>query len=318
MKTGSVLVVLAILFVVLGTGLSYSEYNESSQTVTLTTVRSYTTTELSVTSTRSTVWLVKGQVIDLAAAGQVNCASYFFGSMNLTAGQVHISYTIGGMPGDAVSFWLLTPDDYVKWKALVGCDEEWSFKSVDKLFVFQSGSADFTAQIPSSGKYPFIFMNADKIRAAKIVFNVDAGVREIQSTRTSVRTVNSTQLTTLTTESTAYSTQETTITSVSTASSPTATRTTSSDWTNVQSWIDYRLLLALGAIVVVAVVAALLLMKRGKAAPPAPTGVTTQPAIKAVSSATAPAISTKFCMHCGAKTPSNSGFCQECGAQLTQ
>ncbi len=298
---------------VLGTGLSYSDYNESSQTVTLTTVLPYTTTELSVTRTSSTVWLVKGQVIDLPAAGQVNCASYFFGSMNLTAGQVHISYTTAG---DSVTFWLLTPDDYARWKALEGCDEEWGFRGVDKLFVFKSGSADFTAQIPSSGKYPFIFMNADKYRAAKIVFNVDAGVRETQSTRTSVRTVYSTQLTTLTTESTAYSTQETTLTSVSTTSSPTTTRTTSSDWTNVQSWMDYRLLLALGAIVVVAVVAALLLMKRGKAAPPAPTGVTTQPAIKAVSSATAPAISTKFCMHCGAKTPSNSIYCQECGARL--
>ena len=313
MKTASVFVALVILLAVLGTGLSYSEHNESSETVTVTTVRSYTTTELSVTNTKSTIWLVKGQVIDLDAAGQVNCASYFFGNMNLTAGQVHISYTTAGI---AVTFWLLTPDDYAKWRALVGCEEEWAFTSVDKLFIYKAGSADFTAQIPSSGKYYFIFMNADKYRAAKIVFNVDAGVRETQSTRTSVRTIYSTQLTTLTTSNTTYSTQETNLTSVSITPSPTIIRTTSSDWTNFQSWIDYRLLLALGAIVVVAVVAALLLMKRGKAAPPAPTGVTTQPAVKAVSSAAAPAISTKFCMHCGAKTPGNSAYCQECGARL--
>ena len=161
-------------------------------------------------------------------------------------------------------------------------------------------------------------MNADKYRATKIVFNVDAGVRETQSTRTSVRTVYSTQYTTLTTESTVYSSQETTLTSVSTASGSTATRTTSSDWTNAQSWMDYRLFLALGAIVVVAVVVALLLMRRGKASPPASTDVPARPLPKTVSPTPASVMSTKFCMNCGAKTPSNSVYCQECGAQLTQ
>jgi ribosomal protein L40E len=308
MRTGSVLVALAIMLVVLGTGVSYSAYDGSAQTVTQTTVQTYITTQLSVATTRSTVWLVKGQTIDLAAAGQLNCASYYYSTLNLTAGQVHVSYTTAG---DSVSFWLLTQADYGRWKTMNGCDEQWAFKGVDQPFITKAGSADFTAQIPSSGKYPIIFMNADAYRAVKIVFNVDTGARDTVSTSTSVRTVVSTQLTTLTTEST----QATTQTSASTTSVSTTARTTSSDSEDVQSWMDYRLLLGLGAIVVVAVVAVLLLMRRRKAAPPAPTGVTTQPAIKAASSAPAPAMSTKFCMHCGAKNPINSIYCQECGQQ---
>jgi hypothetical protein len=295
MKTGSALVILAVVLAVFGAGLSYSGYNESLQALTLTSTRSFTvtstktiastSTESIVMTTSSTNWLLEGEVIDLPAAGQHYCGYWGYRSLSLDAGQVHVSYSTDRTP---VDFWMLAQGDFTRWNNTRTCEEALSFHGL--AHKLGSNAYDLTVKVPSSGEYYFVFLNEDRYRAAEITLNADAGIQQREFT--------------VTTEHTAYSTQQTVF--------PTQTVTSS------EQPAGFGLLFYSGiALIVVAGVILTVSKTRATAsAPPrAPSVTQVAPAAQAVSPAPSVQTAGKFCINCGARLPEHATFCNKCGSK---
>lgn len=293
MKMSGILVTLAVVLVVIGAGLSYVGYNESLQSVTQTSIRSFTVTSMTteastvtesiVITTSSTDWILQDEIFDLQAPGQAYCGYWSSANATLEAGEVHVSYSTDGRP---VEFWMLSPGDYVKWKAVKTCQNAWNYHGI----VSKSSKAeDLTVSVPSDGLYYFVFMNTNKYDAIVVTLNVDAGIKQNEYTVTNEHTV--------------YSTGQ--------AIFPTQTVTTS-----VQPGVVGSLLYLGIALIVVAVVVLAIGMRSGVSlsrapAPPATSVATLAPA---VSPASAP-VARKFCINCGAPLPIQMVFCNKCGTK---
>ena len=164
----------------------------------------------------------------------------------------------------------------------------------------------FALKVSSVGHYEFAAVatlldeRGNGVYSYKELFEVEVTSSTLSTTTTLVA------LSTSTTTATSTSSYTTTTTIASTSNPISSTRTATAAQSTITSaqtaWPDYAGVLIFGAMAVVAVVviALLLFMRSKKGVPPAP----------------APAISTKFCMHRGAKIPRGSDFCQECGARL--
>ena len=197
MKTGSLLVILAIVTVVAGAGLSFSGYNESLQPVTITSTQSLTTTSTKVMATVRTESIVSvtsstisilSDVVEIDPPSKKYCGMYETVDLNLDQGTLHVSYS---STGGRVDFWLLNEKQLREWKRINSCEDSRQVKGVASRFA--SDSYDFTVDIQSSGLYYFLFLNTNK-KAVSITLSVDGG-----TVRTEV---------TMTQRSTSYSTQE--------------------------------------------------------------------------------------------------------------
>jgi ribosomal protein L40E len=295
MKMTSVLVGLAVVLAVIGAGLSYTGYNESLQSLTVTGTRSFTVTSLTtvasistesaVMTTISTDWLLQEEVIDLPAGGQAYCGYYGYRILSLDAGQVHVSYHTDGRP---VSFWLLNERDFQRWKGLRGCEQPLYFKE-GVAFKFKSGTYEFTTAVPSTGEYYFLFFNDDKSHGVVVTLNVDAGTQQTEYTVTNEHTV--------------YSTEQTIY--------PTQTMTFSTEPVGIGA-LFYS---GIGLIVVAVVLLGVSRIRGSRpSSAPVPTTRAAQPA------PTAPAVPSlktagKFCINCGAPLPVQATFCNKCGSR---
>ena len=197
MKTGTLLIILAIVTVVAGAGLSFSGYNESLQPVTITSTQSLTTTSTKVMATVRTESIVSmtsstisifSDVVEIDPPSKKYCGFYEHVDLNLDQGTLHVSYS---STGGRVDFWLLNEKQLREWKRIDGCIDLRQVKGVASRFA--SDSYDFTVDIPSAGLHYFMFLNTGK-NPVSITLSVDGG-----TVRTEV---------TMTQRSTSYSTQE--------------------------------------------------------------------------------------------------------------
>jgi len=196
-KTGTLLIILAIVTVVAGAGLSFSGYNESLQPVTMTSTQSFTTTSTKVMATVRTESIVSmtsstisifSDVVEIDPPSKKYCGFYEHVDLNLDQGTLHVSYS---STGGRVDFWLLNEKQWREWKSINSCEDSRRVKGVASRFA--SDSYEFTVDIQSPGLYYFLFLNTNK-KAVSITLSVDGG-----TVRTEV---------TMTQRSTSYSTQE--------------------------------------------------------------------------------------------------------------
>jgi hypothetical protein len=287
-RTGSVLVALAVVLAVLGAGASYSGYNEGLQTLTVTSTKALTVTSTEtvastsaksfVTTTRSTNWILEGEVINLDAASEHYCGLYNYLSMSLDAGQVHVSYRTDGR---FVDFWMLTAADFTRWEAAHSCVETMTMYGV--AHKFYSNAFESTVTLASGGDYYIVFMNENKHYPVVVTLDVDAGIQERQFT--------------VTTESIMYSTHQTVYPTQVVAA--------------VVRPAGLGLLFFSGAgLIVVAAIVLVVSRKRGATESSSAPISTTTPAVSPHEPTAG-----KFCMNCGAPLPSHATFCNKCGSK---
>jgi len=287
-RTGAILVALAVVLAVLGAGASYSGYNESMRTLTVTSTESLTvtstetvastSTETFVMTTHSTNWILEGEVISLDPAGQHYCGLYDTRALSFDAGQVHVSYRTDGK---VVDFWLLTAADFKRWDAARSCTQVLAIYGV--AHKYDSNAFESTVALASGGDYYIIFMNENKNYPVVVTLDVDTGMQEGRFT--------------VTTESVMYSTHETVYPTqvVAAVVRP--------------AGLGLLFFSGVGLIVVAAIV--LVVSKKRGSTPPSSAPIST----------TTPAVSPheptggKFCMNCGAALPSHAAFCNKCGSK---
>ena len=288
MKTGSVLVALAVVLAVLGAGASYSGYSESLRTLTVTSTESLTvtstetvastSTESFVMTTRGTNWILQGEVISLNPPTQHYCGTYDTRTLSLDAGQVHVSYRTDG---SVVDFWLLTAADFTRWMARSTCQADRAIDGVTHKY--DSNAFESTVALPSGGDYYIAFINEDKNHPVVITLDVDAGIQERQFT--------------VTTESVMYSTHQTVYPTQVVAA--------------VVRPAGLGLLFFSGVgLIVVAAIVLVVSRKRGATPPSSAPISTTTPAV----SPREPTAG-KFCINCGVPLPSHATFCNKCGSK---
>ena len=287
-RTGSVLVALAVVLAVLGAGASYSGYNESMRTLTVTSTEAHTVTSTEtvaststksfVMTTRSTNWIFDGEVISLDPAGQHYCGLYDTRALSLDAGQVHVSYRTDGK---IVDFWLLTAADFKRWDAARSCTQVLAIYGV--AHKYEANAFESTVALASGGDYYIIFMNENKNYPVVVTLDVDTGIQERQFT--------------VTTESVMYSTHQTVYPTqvVAAVARP--------------AGLGLLFFSGVGLIVVAAIV--LVVSRKRGATPPSSAPIST----------TTPAVSPreptagKFCINCGVPLPSHATFCNKCGSK---
>lgn len=301
MKTASALVVLAVVLAVLGAGASYTGYNESLQTLTMTSTQSLTATStetITSTSTESYAvttagvdWLLQGEIISLQATSPAYCGWYDYRHLTLDPGNVHVSFRTDGR---AVEYWVLTQADYDRMTREGTCR---AFTETKGLVRGTSNGEEFTVAIPSSGEYYFLFSNTSTYNAVTVTLDVDLGMQQHVSTVTSEHII--------------YSTMQTEF--------PTQTITSSTRPAGFG-------LLFYSGIGLVLVSAVILAVSRRRVTAPSPTRVASAtpvvPVAPVVSPRPAPPSSLKpskkpsadkFCMNCGAPLSARARFCNKCG-----
>ena len=277
LKTGSVLVLLAVVLAVLGAGLSYTGYNESQNVVTVKNTQSYTSTftnivpsrrtETTVVTTVSTLSILD-QVIDIPGIkGTKYCGYYDSVSSTIDAGKVNVSFN---SDGGRVSFWMLTEDGWKQWTARGrGCD----ISVVSKMLQPNSVSYESTTNIPATATYYFVFLNENN-GPVSITLHVDGGMQ--------------TMVLTSTREQVGYSTQTSTL----------VTRTVS--FTSHPAGFGPLFFSGIGLIAVAAIVLAVS-RRKGTAVRPAPPSPPSSP------------VAGKYCINCGAQLRAEAVFCNKCG-----
>lgn len=292
MKTGGLLVVLAIVLAVLGAGLSYSGYNASLVVQTFTSIRSYTATStenIASTRTETSIFTTEGtlsimdQVIDIQGIKGTHWGGYYeWISTTLDAGKVNISYS---SQGGGVDFWLFNENEFSQFQARHSVEAGVEYV-VEEL---ASPSYDVTANIPSSGTYYFVFQNTNQLPVS-ITLHVDGGVQTSVVTKTTEQVEYSTQVSPFVTETTSTSTQPT--------------------------GFGPLFYLGIGLLVVAGVVLVIGRM-RGSVSRPAqaPPVAPAAPKARAVSRPRAEKTPQKFCTNCGASLSAQAKFCNKCGTQ---
>jgi hypothetical protein len=229
-------------------------------------------------TTRSTNWILEGEVINLDATGQHYCGWYDDRALSLDAGQVHVSYRTDGR---VVDFWMLTAADFERFQARHTCEESMVMYGV--AHNFGSNAFESTVALASGGDYYIVFMNENQHYPVVVTLNVDAGIQERQFT--------------VTTESVMYSTHQTVYpTEVVTAVARPA-------------GLGLLFFSGVGLVVVAAIV---LVVSRKRAATPSSSAPisTTTPAVSPGEPAAG-----RFCINCGAPLPSHATFCNKCGSK---
>ncbi len=194
---GDAIVALALVLAILGTIFEGIGYNESLPIVTLTSTRSYTSTTTGV----STIISTTSSVMNVVSTNALYTARFFlldeklcyydFRVVNLTKGQVYVTVT-------GATFWILSPDDYVRWMGRGGTCLG-PAPSEGGLEVSPGG-----VEVPSSGPYYFVFLSQGdtKYSQSPIAPLVTISVYSIQQSQITriVKNVN------YSTEETAFST----------------------------------------------------------------------------------------------------------------
>jgi ribosomal protein L40E len=210
MKTGSLLVILAIVLGVLGAGLSYSGYNESLHVRTVTNTQSYTSaftknipstrTEIIVITTSSTLSILD-QTLDIPGIKNTNyCGYYDYVSSTLEAGKVNVSY---GSDREPVDFWMLSEAQFKQFESRRfghGCEPGVPYIA-QKL---RSSSYEFTKDIQTSATYYFVILNKNN-GPVSITLHVDRGVQTSVLTRTNEEVDYLTQVSPFVTETKSFS-----------------------------------------------------------------------------------------------------------------
>jgi len=290
MRTASAFFMLALVLVVVGAGLSYSGYNESLQTLTVTSTQQTTVistatnpvTTVTSTFTTSRTEVVLSDTIDLGAPGKKYCGLWDSRYASVDAGQVHVSFNSIGGP---VDFWVLTQVQWEKWNSTSGCDPLLKVPAVASRF--GSVSYDFTTNIASSGMYYFVFMNRND-ESVYIDLKVDSSHQEV-----------------VLTERTSYSTQ----------SVPRVTETVV-----VSSNPAGFGLLFFSGMALIIIGGIVLLVGRSRyrpqqAASSFQAAAPTSQVPSAVASVSSPTTAKKFCMNCGAPLSFHAAFCNKCGSK---
>ena len=297
MKAGSVLLALALVLAVLGAGLSYSGYNESLRTLTVTTSQPITATstvtvastsrELVLMTTSSMSWALQDEVIEIpAGTTQVYCGYTDSRHVYLETGQVHVSYSTESIYHH-VDFWMLTEDQWTRWSNLRYCSQLLAFQgTVTKM---SRSGYEFTTEIGSAGTYYFVFMNENRYPIT-VTVNVDAGMQTSEVTLTKATTVYSTQV------------------------SPYVTEKVTSSVVPA----GFGLLFYAGIGLIIVAVVALAISRMRSAAPRkehARSATVVAPVGPAVSPTPSAPSAGKFCLNCGAPLPSRATFCNKCGSK---
>lgn len=278
LKTGSVLVLLAVVLAVLGAGLSYTGYNESQNVVTVKNTQSYTSTftnivpsrrtETTVVTTVSTLSILDKDIDITGIKDTRYCAYYHWTSLTLDAGKVNVSYYTDGK---RVDFWMFTEDQWTAYSARRSVCEDISQSS--KVSKPHSVSYEFTTNIPISATYYFVFVNKN-LGSVTINLHVDGGMQ--------------TMVLTSTREQVGYSTQRSTL----------VTRTVS--FTSHPAGFGPLFFSGIGLIAVAAIVLAVS-RRKGTAMRPAPPSPPSSPGAG------------KYCINCGAQLRAEAVFCNKCG-----
>jgi len=286
MRTGTVLVILAVLLAILGAGFSYSGYNESFRVTTVTSTQQVTATSTITkavgtavsTVTESGSKVVLSETIDLEAPEKKYCGYYDWRHASIDAGQVHGSFNSIGGP---VDFWMLTETQLGKWNTTKGCDPLLKVAAVASRF--GSISYDFTTNIASSGTYYFAFMNTNT-KSVSIQLKVELYYQEV-----------------VLRESTSYSTE----------SSPYVTKTVTVD--TRPAGLGLLFFCGIGLIVIAGIVLTLGIKKPPVRSPAhvLPTSSVVAPKVEPPSGPTLG----RFCIDCGAPIPAHAVFCNKCGSK---
>jgi hypothetical protein len=292
MKTGSLLVILALALGVLGAGLSYSGYNESLSIQTVTSTQSYTSTstkiiastrtESSIITTSSTLSILD-QTLDISGIkGTKYCGYYDYVSSTLEEGKVNVSYR---SEGGRVDFWMLTESQFTAFEARRSCEPDVH----SKMFKPNSASYEFTADIPATATYYFAFLNKNN-GPVSVTLHVDGGIHSSVLTKTKEQVEYSTQASPFVTET------------VSLSSRP----------------AGFGLLFYSGIGLVIAA-GIVLAVGRMKGAAPRPTRASAAtpvaPAAPVVLPPPPESAAGKFCINCGAHLPAHATFCNKCGTK---
>lgn len=306
MKASILLPTLAIVVVIIGSGLSYFGYNESLQSVTVTSTKSVThtstrivastTTESTVYLTSSTAWIVQEEVIDIEGIGafggqQKTCWVYDSVQSTLDVGPMHVSYS---SEGGNVDFWMLSKGQWDQWDDVAAtCG---SVHSVEATVMRSSSKAyEFSKDIKSAGDYYFVFLNRN-IGSVSVTLNVDAGVKHTEMTETS--------------EHTSYSTIE----------SPFVTETVKLESHPAGLGVIFYFGIPV-AVAGIGLVIFPLSRRRGPLGsqtirPGAPVAPSVAQPTPSVARAPPPAgFAGKFCINCGVPLPAHATFCSKCGAR---
>ena len=191
---GDAIVALALVLAILGTVFEGIGYNENPQILTLTSTQSDTslTTGVSTFTRTTSMNVVTTNVIDTERFFLIDekLCFYDFRIVNLTKGQVQVTVT-------GASFWILTPNDYVRWMSSgATCVNP---APSEGLGVSPSG-----VQVPSSGPYYFVFLSQGDTRytqtpiAPLVTLNVYS-IQQSQITMMMKNANSSTEETTLST-----------------------------------------------------------------------------------------------------------------------
>ena len=201
---GETIVALALVLAILGTIFEGIGYNASMPIVTSTQSYTSTTTGVStiISTTSSVANVVSTNMLDTDRFSLVDekLCYYDFRVVNLTKGQVHV--TVTGANGANVSFWILSPDDYARWKGS-GATCVGPAPSEGGLEVSPSG-----VEVPSSGPYYFLFLSPGDTRYTQtpVAPLVTLNVYIIQQSQITmmIKNVNSSTETTFSTGAVTY------------------------------------------------------------------------------------------------------------------
>jgi len=288
-----VFVALALILAVLGAGLSYSGYAESTQVVTVKSTQSYTImstktlpstrTELSVFTTKSTLSILD-EGIDIRGIKGTKYGGYYdYTSSTIYAGKVNISYRSEGGP---VDFWMLNENAFKAFQARHNVDP-----GVDSVASkMRSTSGEFTVNLQETAVYYFVFLNQNQ-GPVSITLHVDGGLETEVVTRTNEHVEYSTQVDTLVTQT------------VSSSSHPVG--------------LGLTFFAGIGSIVGAAVVLLVGARRRPlsvSVSAPQPAARVAEPASSVIPPSPLPPVG-KFCINCGASLPKQAGFCNKCGSR---
>lgn len=305
MMKGWIFLVVSVVALAAGGTLSFSGYQASSSTITVTRTQSFmtamTTTNSSVSiSSATTQTTNENDVYDhtysIDAPGSNYCGYYDDSAYTtLDQGTVRISFSAGN---DPVDFWMLTPDQHKAWVAITTCDGDRAYTGTASRMGVTHW--DTTVDVPSTGVYYFLFMNSNSHTVS-----VSLTVSALSITQT---------------------TEMLAATSYLTASSTWPTQTLAAN----QQAAGLGLLFFLGtALLVIGVVVLgfFYVRSRGERVDSGTTNTrmyedtAASAAIIAAPSSetkadTEASASVAYCSECGAEIPKDSRFCKKCGTKV--
>ena len=184
MMRGWIFLAVSVVALAAGGTLSFSGYQASSSTITVTSTQSFTTATTVTNSSVSTSSVttqttnendVYDHTVSIQAPSSDHCGFYDDTTYTtLDQGTFRITFSAGN---DPVDFWMLTTGQHAAWVAITSCEEARAYNgTVSRVGV---SHWDTTVNVPSAGVYYFAFMNSNN-HAVSISF----AVSRLQTTQT--------------------------------------------------------------------------------------------------------------------------------------